>query len=86
MKIITTRYQPATLGRGARIVARGPQSRASIPYPHDLSITERHRAACRKLAARLKWSGTVHEGISDDGGGHIFMFVGPTADTDTFVI
>lgn len=85
MKIITTRYFGPSVGRGARIVARGPAgTRRTISYPHELHHAERHRAACRALAEKMGWTGRVHEGIADDNS-HIFLFESNDPQ-DSFVI
>lgn len=56
MKAIQTKYLGPTNTRGSRIKAwaEGGHS-VTIPYPHELSGMEVHRAAAVALAERMKW-------------------------------
>lgn len=55
MKKIITKYIPATDTRGSRIMAKSGLKTASIPYPHELSGEECHKAAAVALCTRHGW-------------------------------
>lgn len=56
MKAIQTKYLPATNSRGSRIKAWADgHNNVTIPYPHELSGAEVHRAAAKALCDKLGW-------------------------------
>ena len=68
MKAIQTRYYGPTNTRGSRIKAwaEGVGS-VSIPYPHELSGEDVHRAAAEKLASKYGWTNTLIGGGLPNG-------------------
>jgi hypothetical protein len=68
MKAIQTRYYGPTNTRGSRIKAwaEGVGS-VSIPYPHELSGEDVHRAAADKLAAKYGWKNKLVGGGLPNG-------------------
>ncbi len=68
MKAIQTRYYGPTNTRGSRIKAwaEGVKS-VSIPYPHELSGEDVHRAAADKLAAKYGWDNALIGGGLPNG-------------------
>ena len=82
MIAILTKYHGPTNTRGSRISARRgdsypgdghPEGRISIPYPHELSGEDCHRAAADALCARFGWTGRLVGGGTRDG--YAFCFV-----------
>jgi len=56
MKAIQTKYLPATNTKGARIKAwASGGNRVTIPYQHELSGADVHRAAARVLCDNMGW-------------------------------
>jgi len=53
MQSIQTKYLPATNTRGSRIKAICERGSVTIPYPHELSGDEVHRAAVLALVTRF---------------------------------
>lgn len=53
MQAILTRYLGPTNCRGARIKAECYSDSVTIPYPHELSGEEVHRAAALALIAKI---------------------------------
>jgi hypothetical protein len=53
MQSIQTKYLPATESKGSRIKAKCARGSITIPYPHDLSGDETHRAAVLALVTRF---------------------------------
>ena len=73
MKAITTKYLGATNTRGSRIKAFDMDGNSiTIPYPHDLSGEDVHRAAAQALCAKMNWSGMLIGGATS--GGYVFVF------------
>ena len=68
-KKITTRYKASRSGAG-RIYATSNGKTISIPYPHELSQDERHRAAAQALADKFGW--TLGSGDMNNRGGYTF--------------
>lgn len=68
MKAIQTKYLPCTNNRGSRIKAwiEGGSS-VTIPYPHELSGEEVHKAAAQKLADKLGWTNKLIGGGLPNG-------------------
>ncbi len=57
MKAIQTKYLPATNTLGSRVKAWAEGGNAvTIPYPHELSGAEVHRAAAQALVDKLGWN------------------------------
>jgi hypothetical protein len=68
MKAIQTRYYGPTNTRGSRIRAWAEGVGAvSIPYPHELSGEDAHRAAAEKLAAKYGWTNMLVGGGLPNG-------------------
>lgn len=68
MQTIETKHIGPTDHRGARIKATASNGDAvTIPYPYDLSDTDKHIAAVRKLAAKLNWTGEMIAGWTARG-------------------
>jgi protein involved in temperature-dependent protein secretion len=67
MKAITTRYQPPTTHRGARIVATdGDRNAVSLPYDYagpDIAHAKAALALCKKMG----WAGELHSGHTSTG-------------------
>lgn len=58
MKLLRTRYRPATCARPARIVATdGDQNTITIGVSH--LTTDPHHAAVKALCAKMDWHGTL---------------------------
>jgi hypothetical protein len=60
MTTIVTRYIPATNTRGSRIRATapyegGPNRTLTMPYPHELTGEDVHRAAAVALCRKYNW-------------------------------
>lgn len=73
MKAITTKYHPATDTHGSRISARDSDGNWTfIPYPHELSGEECHRAAAVALCDKMGWTGKMAGGSTKDGYAFIF--------------
>lgn len=76
MKAIVTTYLGPTERRGPRIVATdSDNNRVTIPYPHDLSESQKHAHAARALCRKMGWSGTLAEG-SLRPGSSVFVWIG----------
>jgi hypothetical protein len=89
MQAIQTKYLPATNYRGSRIKASCERGSITIPYPHELSGDEVHRAAVYALLAKFcaedlaeygtkqednPWSREYVTGFLPDGSGaHVFL-------------
>lgn len=75
MKAIQTKYMGPTNVRGARIKATDNDGNSvTIPYPHELSGEDVHRAAADKLVRKMKW-GTGDDlcgGVLKDGYAFVF--------------
>ncbi len=67
MQAIQTKYLGPTDKRNARIVARAPAKRITVPWDHDLSPEDNHRNAARVLASKLQWFGNWSSGVLADG-------------------
>ena len=75
MKAIVTRYKGPTNTRGSRIIASDEDgNRISVPYPHELSGTEVHRYAARKLCEKMNWSGADTMVAGSLRNGYVFVF------------
>lgn len=87
MQAITTKYIGPSNMRGSRIKATCWRKSVSIPYPHELSGIECHKAAAVALLAALdeedgqgssKFSAsTLIGGGMPDGNGYAFVVVLP---------
>jgi hypothetical protein len=53
MQSIQTKYLPATNTRGSRIKAKCARGSVVIPFPHELTGDEVHRAAVHALVNRF---------------------------------
>lgn len=68
MQTIETKYIGPTNHRGARIKATATHGASvTVPYPHELSESDRHSLAARKLAAKLNWTGDMIGGWTARG-------------------
>lgn len=75
MKSIVTKYLPCTSTRGSRIKASAEGVKSlTIPYPHELSGEEVHRAAAIELSRRNGWSSDLVGGCLPDQTGYAFCF------------
>lgn len=75
MKAIVTKYLPCTSTRGSRIKASAEGTKSvTIPYPHELSGQEVHRAAAIELCKRNGWSTELVGGGLPDQTGYAFCF------------
>jgi len=72
---IETRHLPVTSSRGSRIKARAWGGNVTIPYPHELSTEDAHRAAANALIAKMGWTGTFAQGGNAKGDGYVFVNV-----------
>ena len=74
MKSITTTYYGPTNTRGARIRATDNDGNSvTLPYPHELSGEECHRAAVIALCDKMGWSGTLAHG--GHARGYVYVWV-----------
>ena len=53
MQSIQTKYLPATESNGSRIKAKCARGSITIPFPHELTGDETHRAAVLALVTRF---------------------------------
>jgi hypothetical protein len=72
---IETRYMRPTNTRGGRIKAIAWGGNITIPYPHDLSTDDAHRAAAQALIDKLGWTGDFAQGGAAKGDGYYFVNV-----------
>ena len=74
MQAIVTKYHGPTNVKGARISATSASGlRASIPYPHELSIEDAHKAAAQALCDKLNWHNFRVMGGIKGGYAHVFV-------------
>lgn len=74
MTAIETHGLGPTDSKGSRIVATaGDSARITIPYRHNLSAEENHKAAAEALVAEMGWSGDMVAGTTARG--MVFVFV-----------
>lgn len=68
---IVTKYLGPTNTRGGRIKAwakSGGKLSVTIPYPHDLSLSQAHAAAAVALCDKLGWTySELHQAHVDNG-------------------
>ena len=80
MQAIVTKYHGPTNSKGSRIKATCDAGSVTIPYPHELSGEDKHRAAADKLVAKLGWTdkfyGELVGGGLPNNGGMVFVFTG----------
>lgn len=68
MKAIRTKYHGATNSKGSRFSAEAEGvARIYISYDYALNSTENHARACRTLADKYQWNGTLIGGDLPDG-------------------
>ena len=72
---IETKYLKATNVRGARIKATAWGGSVTVPYAHELSTQDAHKAAALTLIDRLGWTGTFTQGGNVKGDGYYFVNV-----------
>jgi len=77
-KAITTKFNPATNTRGARITAyaeggRNNPHKVSISYPHEKDAVAAHAEAAEFLCRKLNWSGKLIPGATYDGN-YVWVF------------
>ena len=53
MQAIHSKYLPATYSKGSRIKAKCARGSIVIPFPHELTGEETHRAAVHALVTRF---------------------------------
>jgi len=73
MKKVVTKYIPATDTRGSRIMAKSGLKTASIPYPHELSGEECHKAAAVALCNRHGWPVDIQPTDIPRRSGYVFF-------------
>lgn len=76
MQAITTKYFGPTGTKGSRIKAHCNAGSVTIPYPHELSGEDVHKAAALALVKKLGWD-DPHYGQLIGGGtdsGYVFVF------------
>lgn len=78
---ITTKYLGPSNVRGARVKATCEAKTIILPWDHSLNVNDNHRAAARKLAEQLEWSGTWYGG-APIGSGYCFVL----ADEPAFAV
>jgi hypothetical protein len=70
---IVTKYRGATHTRGARVTATACGGLlVSIPYPHELTGEDAHKAAAAALMAKAGWKGKLVAGLMPNGG-YVFI-------------
>lgn len=74
MQAISTKYIGPSNVRGSRIKATCDAGSITIPYPHELSGEDVHKAAALALIAKLGWGdyGRIIGGGTKDG--YVFVF------------
>lgn len=72
---IETRYMRPTNTRGGRIKAVAWGGSVTVPYPHELSMEDAHRAAAQALIAKMEWTGDFAQGGNAKGDGYLFVNV-----------
>jgi hypothetical protein len=70
---IETRYMSPTNTRGGRLKAVAWGGSVTIPYPHECSTEDAHRAAAQALTAKMEWSGDFAQGGAAKGDGYFFV-------------
>lgn len=84
MKAIITKYLPCTDTRGSRIKASDEDGNSvTIPYPHELSGEEKHRAAADALCKKMGWTGKMIAGSLKNN--YVFVFVEPIKRTREYL-
>lgn len=63
MQAIHTKYLPATDSNGSRIKAKCARGSITIPFPHELTGDETHRAAVYALVLRFTNEDFYSQGI-----------------------
>ena len=63
MQSIQTKYLPATESNGSRIKAKCARGSITIPFPHELTGDETHRAAVYALVLRFTNEDFYSQGI-----------------------
>ena len=74
MQAIQTYYFGPTPSRNARIKATCHCKHINFSYQHDLSISENHANAAKKLASSLDWKGDLISGELRDSYCHVFNY------------
>lgn len=59
---IQTVYLPATENKGERIKASCERGQITVDYPHELSQSEAHAYACRRLCAKFSHEDCIKYG------------------------
>lgn len=72
---IETKYLKATNVRGAHIKATAWAGSVTVPYAHELSTQDAHKAAALTLIDKLGWTGTFAQGGNVKGDGYYFVNV-----------
>jgi hypothetical protein len=72
---IETKYLKATNVRGAHIKATAAAGSVTVPYAHELSTENAHKAAADTLIAKFGWQGTFAQGGNVKGDGYYFVNV-----------
>jgi hypothetical protein len=72
---IETKYLGATNTKGGRIKATAAAGSVTVPYAHELSAANAHKAAADTLIAKMGWQGTFAQGGNVKGDGYYFVNV-----------
>ena len=70
---IETRYLGPTNTKGGRIKATAAAGSVIVPYAHELSAANAHKAAADALIAKMGWTGTFAQGGNVKGTGYYFV-------------
>lgn len=78
---IETKFIRATDITGERIKATAFGGSVTVPYAHELSVQDAHKAAALTLIDKMGWQGTFAQGGNAKGDGYYFVNVeGATPD------
>ena len=72
---IETRYLGPTNTKGGRIKATAWTGSVTVPYAHELSVQDAHKAAALTLIDKMGWQGTFAQGGNAKGDGYVFVNV-----------
>lgn len=70
---IETKYLGPTNTKGARIKATAWAGSVTVPYAHELSTEDAHKAAALTLIAKFGWTGAFAQGGNAKGDGYCFV-------------
>lgn len=72
---IETRYLGPTNTKGGRIKATAAAGSVTVPYAHELSTADAHKAAALTLIDKMGWQGKYAQGGNVKGDGYVFVNV-----------